>query len=404
MKVQVSQLPKLLYIGDVSVSNTVAGEALLYRLLQTYPLKQLQIIEGKTVAIPSTPETRLTRVAYHTLQGGNNRLLHSRFTSTYSVYLHLIARLRWRQVRQLVDDYKPEAILTVMHGFSWLTAAVVAKKHEIPLHIIIHDDWVSVNQMPNLFQPQIRKDFGEVYKQATKRYCVSAYMEEMYYHQYGVKGIILHCSRGYQSPEFDRPPDKINNSSKGITVAYAGSLHLQGYIASLIKLARFLQKFNGHLLIYSSFTEQMVSKVGLTENNIKLRPFIPAKQMVETLRKEADVLYAPMTFEKKYDINMQVAFPSKLAEYTATGLPILIWGPPYCSAVRWANENSGIAEVIDNPSIDSLEPAIRRLASNPQYRYQMGLKAIEVGKKYFSHAAVSQKFFANLANSEAIYQ
>ncbi len=394
------ELPRLIYIGDVSVSNTFAGEALLYRLLQTYPLKQLQIVEGKTAAIPSSPETRLPNVTYYNLQGGNNRLLHSRFANVYSIFLHLNARLQWRQVKQLVEKYQPEAILTVMHGFSWLTAAIVARKYDIPLHVIIHDDWVSVNQMPNLFQSQIRKDFGEVYKQATRRYCVSVYMEEMYCQQYGVKGTILHCSREYLSPEFDKPPEKANNISKGITVAYAGSLYLQGYIASLVKLAEFLQKFDGRLLLYSSFDEQMVNKVGLAKDNVIVRPFIPAQKLVETLRKEADVLYAPMTFEKKYYVNMRVAFPSKLAEYTATGLPILIWGPPYCSAVHWAKENSGIAEVIDNPNVDALEPAIQRLASDPQYRYQMGMKAIEVGKQFFSHATVSQKFFSNLADTD----
>lgn len=398
MKVRDSQLPKLFYIGDVSVSNTVAGEALLYRLLQTYPLDRLQIVEGKTVTILSTPETKLPHVVYHKLQGGNNRLLHSRLTNMYSIYLHLTARLQWRQMKHLVEKYKPEAVLTVMHGFSWLTAATVAKKYDIPLHVIIHDDWVSVNQMPKLFQSQIRKDFGEVYNQATRRYCVSAYMEEMYCQQYGAKGTILHCSRGHLSPEFDKPPEKANNINKGITVAYAGSLYLHGYIASLVKLAESLQRFDGRLLLFSSFTEQMASKVGLAQDNVIFRPLIPAPKMVETLRKEADALYAPMTFEKKYYVNMQVAFPSKLAEYTATGLPILIWGPPYCSAVRWAKENSGIAEVIDNPNIDSLEPAIQRLASDPQYRYQMGLKAIKVGKQCFSHTAVSQKFFANLTN------
>ena len=46
-------------------------------------------------------------------------------------------------------------------------------------------------------------------------------------------------------------------------------------------------------------------------------------------------------------INMEMAFPSKLADCTATGLPLLIYGPAYCSAVTWARENPGVAEVVE---------------------------------------------------------
>ena len=41
-----------------------------------------------------------------------------------------------------------------------------------------------------------------------------------------------------------------------------------------------------------------------------------------------------------------VSFPSKLADYTATGVPLLVMGAVYSSAVRWAREFDGAAAVV----------------------------------------------------------
>lgn len=89
---------------------------------------------------------------------------------------------------------------------------------------------------------------------------------------------------------------------------------------------------------------------------------------------------------------MELAFPSKLADYTAVGLPLLIYGPPFCSAVAWARENPGVSEV----SATDLSETLNRLANDPAWRFNLGKRALEVGRQYFSHEAVSQVFYSSL--------
>lgn len=108
-----SCLPRLLYIGDVPVESTVAGSALLYRLLQKYPVEKLHIIEGNIHI--SQVETRLYRVNYGSLYVGKKRLLHSRLTPIYNLYLLLTAKKRISQLIETANNFKPEAILTVTH-------------------------------------------------------------------------------------------------------------------------------------------------------------------------------------------------------------------------------------------------------------------------------------------------
>ncbi len=115
-KMETPNLPRLLYIGDVPVQSTVGGAA-LYRLLRKYPPSQLRIVEGNLVA-SYNPHHRLPHVSYETIFVGVKRLLHTRFTSAYTSYLFLRGSSIPRKLVQIFEQFQPDAILTVAHGFS----------------------------------------------------------------------------------------------------------------------------------------------------------------------------------------------------------------------------------------------------------------------------------------------
>ena len=89
---------------------------------------------------------------------------------------------------------------------------------------------------------------------------------------------------------------------------------------------------------------------------------------------------------------MTLAFPSKLADCTAVGLPLLVYGPACCSAVTWARENEGVAEVVDTNEGLQLSEAVARLALDPSRRLILAKRALEVGRRYFAHDAVQTVF------------
>lgn len=391
-------LPRLLYVGDVPIESTVAGAALMYRLLQKYPVSDLQIVEGNIT--PSKPESRITNVVYESLFVGSKRLLHSRFVSSYTSFLCLTARLRSSKLAIIVNSFQPEAILTVAHGFSWLAASALAERFKLPLHLIVHDEWPSSGSpvLPWL-KDKANQQFGDVYRQAQSRLCVSPYMVECYEKRYGLKGSVLYPSRAADIPEFDQPANRHKLSSKSLVFAYAGSINMYGYVSNLVSLASVLEKLGGYLVIYSALTKEAIKGIGLNKPNVIARPLIPSQILISTLRNEADVLFVPMSFDPKNRPNMEISFPSKLTDYTAIGLPLLIWGPPYCSAVRWAQENPGVAEVVDKENIDTLARAVKKLAGEPEYRFHLGTQALTTGREYFSHATVTQNFYQVLAKA-----
>jgi len=120
-----------------------------------------------------------------------------------------------------------------------------------------------------------------------------------------------------------------------------------------------------------------------------------------SLEEEADILFLPMTFEEIDMPNMKLCFPSKLADYTATRLPILIYAPDYCSAVQWARLNPGAAEVVTTRGTDGISGALRRL-SDRAVRDSLGHRASSLGVEYFSYEAGTHLFRSMLIKGGAM--
>jgi hypothetical protein len=53
---------------------------------------------------------------------------------------------------------------------------------------------------------------------------------------------------------------------------------------------------------------------------------------------EADALVLALSFERRHRRHLATHFPSKLVEYSNRGRPIVIWGPPWSTAVQWGQE------------------------------------------------------------------
>jgi hypothetical protein len=65
---------------------------------------------------------------------------------------------------------------------------------------------------------------------------------------------------------------------------------------------------------------------------------------------EADALVVVLSFERRHQRHLATHFPSKLVEYANRGRSIVIWGPPWSSAVQWGQ---GKAQVLIHTTADA---------------------------------------------------
>jgi len=385
-------LPRLLYIGQPAVSMTRGGSILLYRMLQKYPVERLRVVEANLGA--SKSNNRLPGVAYDTLNIAWARLLKTRFHGLYNTYLYAKAAVKSsnHKLDRIVREFRPESILTVFEGNVWLIAASLAERFQLPLHIISHDDWSLGSWFPLLLKPWLLRRFRKVYRSAATRFCVSPYMAQDFKMRFGVPGEVLYP---LQPPDVSAPGPQLsktgNKNKTVLTVAYAGSIY-EGYERILFLLAESLEKLGGRLLIYSANSDALYQN-GLVRNNIIIRAPVPPNQIIDKLRNEADVLCAAMSFRADHLPAMRAAFPSKLADYTATGLPIIVCGPPTCSLVRWAQENRGTAQIVCEERAEAMQAALRQIIEDDSYRASLAAESWKKGYEFFSHDVVTAQFY-----------
>lgn len=389
-------LPRLLYVANVPVESSYHGSALLYRLLQDYPADRLLVVESSLC--PSQPARRLPGVRYAVLPTGAERLTRTRFATLYSSWHFLRAPFWSKQAAALLKSFQPEAVLTVAHAHLWLTAATVAKHRQLPLHLICHDEITNtVMHLPAL-RNRVNNTFGEAYRQASSRLCVSPYMRDDYRRRFGVDADVLYPSRAVTVPAFDEPPTRLASLPQGLRVAFAGTINSRGHMELLRQLAAVLETQGGKLLLYGPITAASAHSNGLCGTNVELRGMLPSHDLIKALRGEADVLYVPMSFAPEDRLAMKTNFPSKLTDYTAVGLPILIQGPADSSAVRWARENEAVAEVVDEST--ELVGSLQRLSQDSGWRLHLARQALLVGTRYFDAAVAKGAFYGALANSK----
>src|SRR6516225_4611559 len=104
-----SNLPRLSYLGEVPVECSYHGSALLWRLLENYPPKDLLIVEG---IHRSSVERRLPGVRYiHSPTPGIGRMLRTRYASQVSEALYRIIPALAGSVLPSVACRRPEAII-----------------------------------------------------------------------------------------------------------------------------------------------------------------------------------------------------------------------------------------------------------------------------------------------------
>lgn len=375
------KLPRLVYIGDVPVESTYHGSLLLYRLFSGYPADKLLIVE--TDLARSSAERRLPNVNYRRLAVPMSRLMRSRFSKPYAIWLFLTARLRARNVLRQVRGFRPEAVISIVHNFHWIAAAELAERLSIPLHLVVHDHFAQAVIMPQTRLVSSEPAFKRVYAQARSRLCVSPYMESEYAKRFGVFGTVLYPSRAPDCPDWDAPPVRANNSHT-LRVAFAGSINSGGYARLLKLLAESLEP-DENLVLFGPHTIESLKLWNLDASNIKLGGLLPAAELLQKLRDDFDVLFVPMSFDVAgHADNMRLSFPSKIADYTAMGLPLLICAPEYSSAVRWACDYAPVAEVVTSEAADELQKVLERLRS-ADYRRSLGNRALEIGAQLFSY-------------------
>jgi len=171
-------------------------------------------------------------------------------------------------------------------------------------------------------------------------------------------------------------------------------IHHAATADALAAVADVLRPLGGCLQIYSPDSADTLRQLALKKPNIYHQGFLAfAGAMGEKVARTADALIITASFEERNRRDVSTLFPSKMADYTAIGLPILIWGPVYSSAARWAMENPGAAVLVTSNEADALREAFLKLG-DAKYVASIAAAGMAAGSRDFGVSNVRRRFAA----------
>ncbi len=364
---------RLLYVCDFPPSNLGGGPILMSRLLKEYSSDSLTVLTSKRYARISPPEGRLDcEQNCVALSEGYGRFGLGRLRIALNwLRIPLIALTAIRIIRRR----RIAAILTVLHGYFHFVATLAARLTGIPYVVIVHDDYTC--QMNTLVRQMTRA----VLRNAARIYCVSPGMQETVRLQFGVESEL-------QRPASEKPAFAASRQQKDeLSIVFAGSITAAvedslRALAELIVTGKLKESGipNAKLHLYTVVRDEQKRAWGWDHADIVIHSWVGQNELVQVLR-NADILFLPFSFAPSERHTVETAFPSKTADYLASGTPILIFGPEYSSLVGYARRE-GFGEIVSDRKPELLIGAIRRLTADPECRQMVMSRSLQVFSKY----------------------
>jgi glycosyltransferase involved in cell wall biosynthesis len=360
----------------------LAGSMLLYRLLPDYPPDRLLAIGPRP-----HPQSDLLACEYrHLKPAASGRLDLTRLAQLKRSFeaLGLVGRIPMTRIEAAVGAFTPDVVLCVMERRDYVDAAHrYCQAHSVPLVLVVHDRVESFDLVYRPFQrAQIRRN-AATYRYASARLCVSPEMVAVLAEVYGAPGTVLYPIRSDRLRP--RPPAASAElvSPPTLTIGYCGGLGY-GYGQRIRETAAALARGGAHVRIYSrdAFADTTgASYVGA----------FPADELWARVQRECDAVWLPYAYDDHHRQLDATHFPSKLTEYMALGMPVLISGPRHATGVKWGLAHAPAALTLANEGLPELEQAVRTLREDAGLRTTLARASREVDVD-FEPAAIRQRF------------
>ena len=378
-------LPRICYVGP-AIGPSVGGPAILFKLLHGYPADRLLAVQtrmGMRMAEEGASGSQVVWVPWP--PGSAGPRVHTLYGLTF-----LFGRSIWASwIRRKVRGFKFDAVVSVVHGWLCEPALQVAQRHGVPFHAILHDHADAALAAPRRMGEYRLKRWRQLCERSASRLCVSPFMAEEVERLTRCRCEVLYPGLSPAASLSAWHPPEITSTRGELVFSFAGLIH-SGFRSLMLRFGKVLSACGHRLVLHSPQAPHLLA--GSPPEALTDGGWIPTAAVAETLRQEADALFLPVSFEPNDESNTRVLFPSKLVEYWAAGRPSLIWGPPYSSAVRWAKQHPGFAEVVESNEEEDVRLAVQRLAASCLQRQEMGMRSLHLAREYFSHPKTFGKF------------
>ena len=393
-----ADLPRVLIYSNEFPQTGSAGGMLLDRLFKDYPADRVRIVgpAPESVSAPLRFRHHQVRMPWSRFEGSRFNRLHRSLRG-----FGLVPLQRPDVIDGLLVGFQPEVVLTIMQHGTWYDSAMrYARARKLPLVAIIHDDNEGFDKVYSWARKGQRKRDGEFYRLASRRMCVSPEMEEEFRGRYGVAGEVLYPNRSEDLTPRDPQLNLSLRTPGRLTLGFVGNPNY-GYGEQLVKMLPALREAKAKLVAYGHAPRGAAAPLVEARDVVELRGFVRTPEEAwQGIKESCDVLIFPYrdppgAMERMYSIH----FPSKLPEYLAAGMPIVMVGPESATGVRWARRHPEAVHLLEADAPHTWSDDFRRLASSAELRCSLAVAALEAGVDDFDPVVIRNRFWSALGEA-----
>jgi glycosyltransferase involved in cell wall biosynthesis len=382
-------------ISDEGPQTGTAGGILLHRLLAGHPPGRLRVI-ARYVPTVGDP---LAGVHYARLLTPWAALERSRFNRLKRSLraLGLVPDVPRETLDRLVGDFSPDLVLCVMQHASYYDAAwSYARRRNLPLVVIVHDINDGFEPVLPWARAAARRRDGRFYRFARCRLCVSPEMAGLCEGLYGARGDVLYPNR---SP--DLAPRRYDDSASlrtpgTLTLGFVGNLGY-GYGTEILRLLPALREAGARVVIYGRRPAGPYAALAEATDVCDWRGFVPSAEAWAAVQRDCDAVWLPYPnpaggMEQLFRYH----FPSKLPEYLALGMPVLVTGPAYATGAKWAIAHPAAAVFSPAESPTEFSGLLMGLREQGALRRALAEAAWSAGEADFSPRKLEAEFRSHI--------
>lgn len=391
----VSKAPRTLIVWGWLPCNHLGAGILMRRLFADFPSDRLW-------ALTSRQSVRV--LASHDPVPPAGRQIPVPDVHIPRRWIHNLARLLncmlipwtvWRGVR-LVRQQRIEAIFTVPWDHFTMAAYFIHAVTRVPIFLYVMDDPAGARR-PDGSQPWLYRILMPRLVRACKQlWGVSDGMCEYFARTYDVKCrplLPLLDIESFQS----KGTRRAECSNGSFHIVFTGSIYSAQVdaVRRLVHVVNQDSRENGdpnagmRLTLYTQAPAGALERMGLVGQNVRHDEV--KHEDIAGILAEADAAFLPLSFEPDMRHVVETSFPSKIAEYLAAGLPILVHAPPSSTVARYCREH-GCGIVVDQPNEAALRDALMQLRCDPAMRERLSAKSLETARRNHDASRIAPAF------------
>jgi glycosyltransferase involved in cell wall biosynthesis len=213
------------------------------------------------------------------------------------------------------------------------------------------------------------------------------FLKEELYRRYKTNAIIVSnpSDNNFQRTRFRRPSGEKH-------IVYTGAINDANFsafhrmIAALNQLSLPDLKFHLH----TAESQDCLRSRGVEGSMVEYHAHTCPDEVPKVLE-SGDILFLPLSFNSAVRETVRTSVPGRMADYLASGTPILAFVPPG-SFVRWYLEKWACGLVVTENSSDLLARAISRLIGDAELRALLGRNAKERARADFDSDLARHNF------------